>query len=114
MMKSSLTYRIYGRTNGWIAARSCEFAGSSYIVIEKGLTLKDAQRRLTSLFNEKFGLCPSIDNWGLIRSHYPHCTYSGTDGTRSFEYDSRFYGIELDDDDDLSIKLAATAVTANF
>lgn len=86
------TYRITGTTNSWIANRHAEFNGKTHIVIEKGLTLKEAQKRLLEMFCEKYDIY--CDNWGLARIRRPYETNTRKDGTRSFEYDSRKYEIE--------------------
>lgn len=90
------TYRITGTTNAWIAARDGQFNGKTEIVLEHGLTLKDAQRRLLELFNERYDT--SYTNWGIAvsatKGRFEGAIPSFTDGTRSFEYDSRTYRIE--------------------
>lgn len=85
------TYKIIGRTNSWIAQRDSTFAGKTTIVIDEGLTLKEAQRKLIDCFCEDYERC--LNNWGLIRIQYPHDTWSSTDGTRGYEYDSRIFEI---------------------
>ena len=85
------TYRIIGRTNGWIAQRDIKFKGKTYIVIEKGLTLKEAQKMILDFFNEDYETY--YKNWGLVRCN-SDLAYSHSDGTRGYEYDSRYYEIE--------------------
>lgn len=92
------TYKITGKTNPWIAARSNLFNGKTEITITKGLTLKEAQRKLLEFFNEDYRTYYS--NWGLVRCNHPHDSCSYHDGTRSYEYDSRHYFIEEDENDD--------------
>lgn len=90
----SKTYRIVGRTNGWRAQRSQVFKGKEYIVIERGLTLKEAQKKLLDFHNEDYdsaGL--AFKNWGLCRINN-HNTWSNNDGTRGYEYDSQYFKIE--------------------
>lgn len=90
------TYKITGRTNGWIAQRDSLFKGKTNITIESGLTLKEAQKKLIEFFHEDYETYGS--NWGLIRCHYPHDTWSNQDGTRGYEYDSRIFEIEEDEE----------------
>lgn len=85
------TYRIIGRTNGWIAQRDVMFGGKTYIVIEKGLTLKEAQKKILDFFNEDYETY--YKNWGLVRCNSDFA-YSNSDGTRGYEYDSRYFEIE--------------------
>lgn len=90
------TYRIVGRTNDWIAQRDTIFNGKTTIVIDKGLSLKEAQKKLIDFFNEDYETYGS--NWGLIRCHFPNDTWSNQDGTRGYEYDSRIFEIEEEDE----------------
>lgn len=85
------TYRIIGRTNGWIAQRDVKFSGKTLIVIEKGLNLKDAQKKILDFFNEDYETY--YRNWGLVRCN-SDMAYSHSDGTRGYEYDSRYFEIE--------------------
>ena len=90
------TFKIIGRTNGWIAARDSQFKGKTEIVIADNLTLKEARRRLLSMFNECYEL--GCSNWGMAviaskeRAEGAYKTHE--DGTRSFDYDSRTFSIE--------------------
>lgn len=86
------TYRIVGKTNGWIASRDIDFNGKTNITIEEGLTLKEAQEKLMDMFNSDYETY--YKNWGLVRSHHPYEANTYQDGTRSYEYDSRAYCIE--------------------
>lgn len=90
------TYKIIGRTNGWIAARDIHFKGKTLITIESGLTLKEAQKKLLSFFNETYNTCYS--NWGNVRRAFPFETSTRKDGTRMYEYDSRYFSIEKEID----------------
>lgn len=89
------TYKIIGRTNGWIASRDINFNGKTEIVFERNLSLKEAQAALLCFFNDDYGTC--FANWGLARINHPLVTSSHNDGTRSYEYDSRYYSIEIDE-----------------
>lgn len=87
-----MNYKIIGRTNPYIAQRDIHFNGKTTITIESGLTLKEAQQKLLQFFNEDYGTY--FSNWGLVRCNHPFVTSSYKDGTRSYEYDSRYYSIE--------------------
>ena len=91
-------YRIIGKTNGWIAARDSQFKGKTEIVIADNLTLKEAQRKLLSMFNDCYDL--NCSNWGMAviarRYRAEAACKTRDDGTRSFIYDSRYFGIEED------------------
>ena len=90
------TFKIIGRTNGWIAARDSQFKGKTKIVVADNLTLKEAQRKLLSMFNECYEL--GCSNWGMAviaskeRAEGAYKTHD--DGTRCFDYDSRTFSIE--------------------
>ena len=88
------TYKIIGKTNGWIASRDSRFNGKCEITIEEGLKIRDAQKKLVEMFNKDYATC--YNNWGIVRLRHPFHTSSFKDGTRSYEYDSRTYSIELD------------------
>lgn len=87
-------YQIIGRTNSYIANRDIHFNGKTTIVIDSNLTLKEAQRKLLDFYNDDYNTYYS--NWGLVRCNDPHRTSTHKDGTRSYEYDSRYYSIEVD------------------
>jgi hypothetical protein len=90
------TYKIIGKTNGYIANRDPKFGGKTEIVIAKGLTLKNAQEQLLDMFNADHNL--NAANWGMAviitRDKVEGATPTFKDGTRSYEYDSRRYSIE--------------------
>lgn len=89
-------YRIIGETNGWIAARDSQFKGKTEIVIADNLTLKEAQKRLLSMFNEYYEL--GCSNWGMAviaTKSRDFCAYpTREDSTRCFDYDGRTFKIE--------------------
>lgn len=87
-----MTYKIIGHTNPYIAQRDIHFNGNTTITLATGLTLKEAQQKLLQLFNEDYGTY--FSNWGLVRCNHPWGTSSYKDGTRAYEYDSRYYSIE--------------------
>ena len=86
------TFKIIGKTNGWIAQRDINFNGRTEVTIAEKLTLKEAHEQLLDLFNVKYDT--DYINWGLVRCHFPNYSRSGLDGTRSFEYDGRYFSIE--------------------
>lgn len=90
------TYKIIARTNGYIASRDIRFNGRTTYVVLCHLTLKDAQRKLLEMFNHDYDneIGMPFRNWGLARINRPDVTNSFPDGTRSYEYDSRYYSIE--------------------
>ena len=91
-------YRIIGRTNGYIANRDIHFNGKTMIVIDQNLSLREAQEKLLDMYNEMYDseIGMPRKNWGLVRCNDPYRTSTYKDGTRSFEYDSRYYSIEED------------------
>ena len=92
------TYKIIGMTNGYIASRDAKFGGKTEIVIAQGLSLKNAQEQLLAMFNNDF----SAANWGmaviLTRGKVEGAAPTYKDGTRSYEYDSRRYSIEIEEE----------------
>lgn len=90
------TFKIVGRTNGWIAARDSQFNGKTEIVVEDNLTLKEAQNELLRMFNKCFEL--DCKNWGIAviaTKSRVFCAYpTREDGTRCFDYDGRTFSIE--------------------
>ena len=90
------TFKIIGRTNGWIAARDSQFNGKTEIVVEKNLTLKEAQNELLRMFNNYFEL--DCKHWGMAviaTKSRDFCAYpTHEDGTRCFDYDGRTFSIE--------------------
>lgn len=95
------TYKITGYTNGYIAQRDANFKGRTTIVIEEGLSLRDAQKELLSMYNKDYederSYCA---NWGLaiIQSNRYGVGAYNTCGSRCYEYDSRVYSIEEDEE----------------
>lgn len=89
-----MNYKIIGKTNGWIAQRDILFKGKTEITIADSLTLKEAQEKILDFFNEDYDTC--YQNWGLVRCNYPYQSSSCKDGTRGYEYDSRYYCIAED------------------
>lgn len=91
------TYRIKGKTNGWIAQRDSLFKGKTEVVLADGLSLKEAQNKLIEFYREDYaneaGMWVYSNNWGLFRIH-DNRTWSYPDGTRGYEYDSRYFEIE--------------------
>ena len=94
------TFKIVGRTNGWIARRDLQFNGKTEIVVAKNLTLKEAQRKLLSMFNDCYEL--NCSNWGMAviasKERAEGADKTHEDGTRSFDYDSRTFSIEEEEE----------------
>lgn len=95
------TYKITASTNGYIASRDIMFNGNTEVTLESGLTLKEAQKILLDMFNDKFDWeLGYSQNWGIAviksarRMEGASKTYS--DGTRSFGWDSRTFSIEAE------------------
>jgi hypothetical protein len=93
-----MSYKIIGQTNPYIAQRDIHFNGKTTITLAKGMTLKEAQNLLLCFFNEDYDT--SFHNWGLVRCWKPYFTSTQNDGTRSYEYDSRYYSIVEEDDEE--------------
>ena len=94
------TYKITGKTNGWIAQRDATFKGRTEIVIEDGLSLREAQKMLLSMYNKDYqDERQYCNNWGLavIQSNRYGVGAYNTCGSRCYEYDSRVYTIEEDE-----------------
>lgn len=94
------TYKITGHTNGWIAQRDSKFKGRTTITIVEGLSLRDAQKELLSMYNRDYEDERSCcSNWGLaiIQSNRYGVGAYNTCGSRCYEYDSRVYTIEEDE-----------------
>ena len=89
------TYKIVGVTNSYIAQRDIEFNGRTSIVIDEGLSLREAQKKMLKMFNEDYDTY--FPNWGLVRAHFPFNSSTFYDGTRSYGFDSRYYGIEVEE-----------------
>ena len=93
----SKKFMIVGRTNGWIAQRDSLFKGKEEIIIERDLSLREAQRKLLDMFNEDYET--AFTNWGHARRHDRFATVTKQDGTRLYEYDSRYFSIEEQTED---------------
>lgn len=98
------TFKIIAQTNGYIANRDITFNGNTEVIIESGLSLKEAQSRLLAIYNEKYdGDRPYAHNWGLAVIQSKPFVFGAVptfkDGTRSFDWDSRSYSIEIEDEE---------------
>lgn len=88
------TYRIIGRTNGWIAQRDSAFNGKTERIFEKGLSLQQAKSLLLSWFNHDYDLaCPNMGSAMNSKEGRDHLSRYN-DGTYSYDWDSRQYIIE--------------------
>lgn len=89
------TYCIFGKTNGYIANRDINFNGKCLIIVEKDLTIKEAQQKLLNMFNsdyeQEIGCCI---NWSIARRRKKYSTTTFKNGLRSYDFDSRYYSIE--------------------
>lgn len=93
------TYRIIARTNAYIAQRDSMFNGNTEVALENNLSLSQARKSLLDMYNDRFSdERPYANNWGMavIQSakHTDGASATDSDGTRSFEYDSRIFSIE--------------------
>lgn len=96
------TYKIICSTDGYSASRHSGFSREGVKVMEEGLTLQEAQKALTKLYNRLYDFAPG--NWGLIVSAAKRNgedqsnPRSFQDGTRSFQSDVFTYLIEAEED----------------
>lgn len=72
--------------------------------IDDNLSLKQAYKQLLDLYNEKYSNeRPYAFNWGIAVMQSRKTIFGATktfqDGTRSFDWDSRSYSIELEEDE---------------
>lgn len=94
------TYKIIGKTNPWIAQRDFNFNGKTEITLESGLTLSEARKVLLDYF------CKDHDcyfpNWGVAMNSKLGRDYAShySDGTYSYEWDSRYYSIEEEESEE--------------
>lgn len=92
-------FRIVGITDGYIAKRDTQFNGKTEIIVASNLTLKEAQRKLLSMFNDCYEL--NCSNWGMAviarRYRAEGACKTHHNGRRCFIYDSRYFGIEEDE-----------------
>lgn len=98
------TFKIIAQTNGYIANRDITFNGNTEVIIESGLSLKEAQSKLLDLYNEKYeNERPFASNWGLAviqsKPFADGAVSTFQDGTRSFDWDSRNYSIQIEDEE---------------
>jgi hypothetical protein len=91
-MKKKKTYRIIGKTNGWIAQRNGW--GKTENIISSNLTLKQAKGALLSMLLDDYEIY--YPNWGCVMNSKigRNCVSHYKDGTYRYEYDSRYYLIE--------------------
>lgn len=87
------TYRIVGKTNGWIAQRDSAFNGRTERIFKKGLSLQEAKSMLLSWFNHDYETY--FPNWGVAMNSKIGRSYAGRIGDLyCYEWDSRYYSIE--------------------
>lgn len=94
-----MKYRIIGRTNAYIAQRSSLFKGKTRVVIESGLDYDPARKRILLFFNQDYQT--TFATWANVRSsRYADVTWTLKDGTRGYEYDSRYFEMEEQKEED--------------
>lgn len=93
------TYKIIARTNGWIASRDSSFKGKTEITLQQGLNLSDARKELLRFFCQDYEVY--FPNWGVAMNSKLGRDYANrrSDGTYSYEWDSRYYSIEEENND---------------
>ena len=98
------TYKITGNTNGYIASRNIEFNGKTTIEIATGLSIEDAIKELNAIFQECYGYSHDecVESYNEETDEMTFCLDNRwtdySDGTASFEYDSRYYRIEEEEE----------------
>lgn len=93
-MKTKM-YFIEGETNPYIAQRDMNFNGKTRIIIESGLTLKEAQEKLLEMYNDDYDYeQPYRSSWREARRWDKNhtCNYGG--GLFGYEFDSRYYRLK--------------------
>lgn len=94
-----MKYRIIGRTNAYIAQRSSLFQGKTRVVIISDLDYELAKKTLLQFFNQDYQT--SFATWANVRSsRYSDVTWTHKDGTRGYEYDSRYFEMEEEREED--------------
>lgn len=94
------TYKVTGKTNGWIAQRDINFNGKTEINLAENLTLEEAREKLADFFYKDYDhYYDSVEisyNEETEESEYgvDERWNDYGDGTASYEYDSRYYRIE--------------------
>lgn len=85
---------IIGVTNPWIAQRDGLFRGKERIILERGLSLKEARAILLRYFCVTYETY--FPNWGSVMRSRLGKDYVSRyeDGTYSYEYDGRSFRIE--------------------
>lgn len=92
------TYNIIGTTNGYIAQRDNDFKGRCEITLESDLTLDDAITKLNKFFEYDYEYSHDELIIGFDENDSPIYAIDNrwtdySDGTASYEHDSRFYKI---------------------
>lgn len=106
-MKKMNTYKIVGRTNGYIASRSILFKGKTEITLASGLSLEEALEKLDGFFvtdhdhsHDELEISYNEETGESVYGLDDHWT-DYDDGTASYEYDSRYYSILEDVTNDI-------------
>lgn len=94
------TYKIVGETNSWIAQRNPFFNGKTIKTIDCGLSLKEARNLLLQYFCKMYDVY--FPNWGVAMNSQIGRDYANhfQDGTYSFEFDSKYYRIEIEENEE--------------
>lgn len=87
-MDTMRKFAIVGETNGYIANRDIRFNGKTTVTLETFDTLEEANQELLQWCKQDHQLHGQW-NWPLVKAKgYGNCR---KDGTRMYEYDSRYY-----------------------
>lgn len=99
------TYKITGKTNPWIAQRDSLFRGKTEITLVSDLSLKSARNLLRNFFCNDYDC--HFSTWANVMSSNvgKHYATRHDDGTYSYEYDSRYFAIELETPDEIFRKM---------
>lgn len=99
--KMERNYKIIAKTNPWIARRDALFNGKTEVILSKGMTLKEAREELLRLFCDKYEVY--FPNWGVARNSIigRNTTSRFKDGTYSYEFDSRIFSIQKEEEGDI-------------
>ena len=89
------TYRIVGKTNGWIASRDFAFNGKTERIFDTGLSLAEAKSKLLCWLNSDYET--NFPNWGVaMNSKVGRCYAWHCGNEYGYEWDSRQYYIEAE------------------
>lgn len=99
MATNNMKYRIIGRTNAYIAQHDQLFKGKTRVVLESDLDYDTAREKILDFFNEDYH--EVFMTWANVRSsRYADVTWTHKDGARGYEYDSRYFEMEEQKEED--------------